>query len=120
MLVLPNVWDVGSAALLARLPDVRAVATTSAGVAGALGVPDGEHLDFDQLLTVVSRLIQAVSVPVSVDLEAGYGATPQQVADAVAAMIEVGAVGVNLEDGLSSDTDRLMEPEFHAERVAAA
>ncbi|MBV8540206.1 MAG: isocitrate lyase/phosphoenolpyruvate mutase family protein [Pseudonocardiales bacterium] len=120
MLVLPNVWDVGSAALLARLPGVRAVATTSAGVAGALGVPDGEHLDFDQMLAVVSRLIQAVSVPVSVDLEAGYGATPQYVADAVAAMIEAGAVGVNLEDGLSSNTDRLMEPEFHAERVAAA
>lgn len=120
LLVLPNVWDVGTAALLARLPGVRAVATTSAGMAGALGLPDGEHLDLDQMLAVVSRLTEAVSVPVSVDLEAGYGATPQYVADSVTSMIELGAVGVNLEDGLPYDADRLMEPEVHAERIAAA
>jgi 2-methylisocitrate lyase-like PEP mutase family enzyme len=120
VLVLPNVWDVGTAALLARLSGVRAVATTSAGMAGALGVPDGEHIDLDQMLAMLSQLTQAVQVPVSVDLEAGYGATPQHVTNSVTSMIELGAVGVNLEDGLPSDADRLMEPEVHAERIAAA
>jgi 2-methylisocitrate lyase-like PEP mutase family enzyme len=120
ILVLPNVWDAGTAVLLAGVPGVRAVATTSAGMAGALGLPDGEHLELDQMLAVVSRLTQVVPVPVSVDLEAGYGATPQYVADSVTSLIELGAVGVNLEDGVPWDAHLLMEPEVHAERIAAA
>ena len=120
VLVLPNVWDVGSAALLAQLPGVRAVATTSAGVAGALGVPDGERIDLDRMLVVVSQLTRAVPVPVSVDLEAGYGHTPQHVADSVASVIELGAVGVNLEDGSALAPDQLLEPDVHGQRIAAA
>lgn len=119
VLVLPNVWDAGSAVLLGALPRVRAVGTTSAGMAAAHGVPDGERMAFDALLGALSRITRAVRVPVSVDLEAGYGRTPQEVADSVASVIEFGAAGVNLEDG-RPDAGGLLDPGDHAERVAAA
>jgi 2-methylisocitrate lyase-like PEP mutase family enzyme len=120
VLVLPNVWDVGSAVLLAQVPGVRALATTSAGMAAALGIRDGERLSLDQMLVMVTLITRAVRLPISVDLEAGYGCTAWDVADSVASMIEVGAVGVNLEDGVPTDQTRLLTPQSHAKRIAAA
>ena len=120
VLVLANAWDAGSAALLAALPGVRALATTSAGVAAAHGVPDGELLALDHTLALVARICRTVDVPVSVDLEAGYGNGPEDVADSVASVIEAGAAGVNLEDGDPAREDRLLSPSEHAERISAA
>lgn len=120
VLVLANAWDAGSAALLAALPGVRALATTSAGVAAAHGVPDGELLALDHTLALVARICRTVDVPVSVDLEAGYGNRPEDVADSVASVIEAGAAGVNLEDGDPAREDRLLPPSEHAERISAA
>lgn len=120
VLVLANAWDAGSAALLAALPGVRALATTSAGVAAAHGVPDGERLALDHTLALVARICRTVDVPVSVDLEAGYGNNPEDVADSVASVIEAGAAGVNLEDGDPAHDDRLLAPSAHAERISAA
>jgi len=120
ILVLANAWDVGSAALLAGLPGIRAVATTSAGVAATQGLPDGEQLSLDHVLALVEQICRAVDVPVSVDLEAGYGRSTAEVADSVASMIEVGAAGVNLEDGDPEREDRLLTADAHAERIAAA
>jgi len=120
VLVLANVWDAGSAALLAALPGVRALATTSAGVAAAHGVPDGERLALDHTLALVARICRTADVPVSVDLEAGYGNRPEDVADSVASVIEVGAAGVNLEDGDPAHGDRLLPASANAERIAAA
>jgi 2-methylisocitrate lyase-like PEP mutase family enzyme len=92
--VLPNAWDVASARAFAALPGCRAVATTSAGVARALGWEDGEQAPVDEMLRVVERIAAAVDVPVTADLEAGYGDPPRTAAAALAA----GAAGMNLED----------------------
>lgn len=120
VLVLPNVWDAGSAALISSLPGVRAVATTSAGMAAMYGLPDGECLSLDQVMAVVAQITRTVPVPVSVDLEAGYGNTASEVADSVTSLIELGIVGINIEDGTPGRPDLLFSPDVHAERVAAA
>jgi len=94
MLVLPNAWDVASARVLAGVPGVRALATTSAGVARSLGWEDGEHTPVEEMLRVVERIAAAVAIPVTADLEAGYGDPPRTAAAALGA----GAAGMNLED----------------------
>jgi 2-methylisocitrate lyase-like PEP mutase family enzyme len=92
--LLPNAWDVASALVVARHPACRALATTSAGVARSLGWEDGELIPAERMLDAVARIAAAVDVPVTADLEAGYG---DPVATARAAW-EAGAVGLNLED----------------------
>jgi 2-methylisocitrate lyase-like PEP mutase family enzyme len=95
LLVLPNAWDVVSARILEEL-GYPAIATTSAGVAAVLGYPDGQHVPRDEMLEAVRRIAEAVRVPVTADMEAGYGRTPQQVAETAAAVLRAGAVGMNL------------------------
>lgn len=96
-LVLPNAWDPASAALIAEA-GARAIATTSGGVAWSRGRPDGEGLSRAEMAEAVTRIVAAVDVPVTADVEAGYGATPRDVAATIRAMLDAGAVGVNLED----------------------
>lgn len=119
VLLMPDVWDAGSAALVGRLAGVRALGTTSTGIAAAHGLPDGEWLTLDQLLTVVGHITRAVDLPVTVDLESGYGRTTADVIDSVASLIELGAAGIDIEDGLPTDPARLISAEAHAERIAA-
>ena len=95
--VLPNAWDAGSARILEQV-GFPAIATTSAGIAWSCGVPDGGALDRDTMLEHVGRIVAAVSVPVTADLEAGYGDTADDVGRTVARAVELGAVGANLED----------------------
>lgn len=99
LLVLPNAWDAASAALFA-LSGARAIATTSAGVANALGYADGQVAPLDQVLAATARITAAVQVPVSADLEAGYAETPAALQAVTHQLLATGAVGVNLEDGL--------------------
>src|SRR5436309_10549155 len=99
ILVIPNAWDVASAKQLAALPGCRALATTSAAVARSLGWEDGEQAPVEEMLQVVERIAAAVDVPVTADLEAGYGDPPRTAAGAWAA----GAVGMNLEDSHARD-----------------
>jgi 2-methylisocitrate lyase-like PEP mutase family enzyme len=99
-LVLANVWDAASARTVASVPGCRAVATASWSIAAAHGVADGERIDRDLMLAAVARIVAAVDVPVTADLEGGYGDTPADVAETVARAIAVGAVGANLEDRL--------------------
>jgi len=99
ILVLPNAWDAVTARLFARL-GFAAIATTRGGVAWSLGYPDGEQAPLREVVTASGRIARAVDLPVTVDMEAGYGTTPEAVADAVRAVIAAGAVGINLEDGL--------------------
>ncbi|MFN8371421.1 MAG: isocitrate lyase/phosphoenolpyruvate mutase family protein [Anaerolineae bacterium] len=96
-LLLPNAWDAASARLFedAGFP---AIATTSAGVAFAYGYADGQNISRDEMLSVVARIAAAVQVPVTADVEAGYGTAPEAVAHTIAGVIAAGAVGVNLED----------------------
>ncbi|MFI9010910.1 isocitrate lyase/phosphoenolpyruvate mutase family protein [Actinosynnema sp. NPDC053489] len=97
VLVLPNAWDAGSAALVARA-GAKAVATTSGGVSWALGRPDGQGLSRDEMVERVRLVAAAVDVPVTADVEGGYGHAPEDVAATVEAVVGAGAVGVNLED----------------------
>ena len=97
LLILPNAWDAGSARLIDRL-GARAIATTSAGVAWAHGYPDGGFLPAPLLAATVAEVVRAVRVPVSADVEDGYSKDPAAVADTVAAVIDAGAVGINIED----------------------
>lgn len=92
-LLLPNAWDAASARIFedAGFP---AVATTSAGVAYALGYPDGQRVPAGEMIKAIARIVRAVRVPVTADVEAGYGSA----AETARALIEVGAVGMNLED----------------------
>ena len=114
--VLPNAWDAGSARILEQV-GFPAVATTSAGIAWSLGVPDGGPIDRDTMLEHIGRIVAAVQVPVTADLEAGYGDTPDDVADTVARAVQLGAVGGNLEDARDGGLFAIDEA---ADRVAAA
>jgi 2-methylisocitrate lyase-like PEP mutase family enzyme len=106
-----------SARTVAAAPGCRALATASWSIAAAYGVADGENLTRDQMLAAVERVANAVELPVSADLETGYGATAAEVGETIAGAIEAGAVGCNLEDGTA---DALRPTAEHAERVAAA
>lgn len=117
VLLLPNAWDAGSARIFAGL-GFDAVATTSAGVAWALGYPDGEGTPLDEVLAVVERIVRVTPLPVTVDFEAGYGDSPEAVAANVRRLIETGAVGINLEDGVRHEY--LRDIDDAARRVAAA
>lgn len=99
ILALANVWDVASARIVEQA-GFKAIATSSAAVANSLGYPDGEHISREEMLSVVKRIAAKVSVPVSADLEAGYGEGPDEMAVTARALIEAGAVGLNLEDGI--------------------
>jgi len=97
ILILANAWDVASARIIEDL-GAPAIATTSAGIAAALGYQDGEQLSRDEMLEVVARIAAAVRVPVSTDFEAGYSDTLEGLAESVKALVSAGAVGLNFED----------------------
>ncbi len=121
VLFLPNPWDRLSARLLAALPGCQALASTSAGIAAALGYPDGERVPLDEILAVVRQIVEAVDLPVTVDFETGYGATPDDVGRNVRRVVELGAVGINLEDGIGDGMHgELRDPAEQAERLDAA
>jgi len=118
VLVLPNAWDVASARVLEEL-GYPAIATTSAGVAFALGYPDGQRVTRDQMLEVVARIARAVRVPVTADMEAGYGITPKDMAETARAIVAAGAVGLNLEDVTGDTESSLVETSLQAEKIRA-
>ena len=116
-LVLFNAWDVATAKAIAKT--APAVATSSGAVASALGYADGEDAPFDMVTGLVSRITAAVSVPVSIDLEAGYGDTPDAAAKSAIKILKAGAIGINIEDGLSGGKRQLVSPEQHAAKIKA-
>jgi 2-methylisocitrate lyase-like PEP mutase family enzyme len=116
VLLLPNVWDVASARII-EAAGFPALATSSAGVAFSLGYPDGQHISREEMIARVARIVRAVNIPVSADLEAGYGSSAQDVATTAREMIQAGAVGMNLEDAVD---DRLLELSLAVARVKAA
>lgn len=118
-LVLPNAWDAASARIVEDT-GAAAVATTSAGVAWALGVPDGDLLGRERAVAAVARIAGSVAVPVSADIESGFAEDPAGVADTVRAVLAAGAVGVNIEDALYGGEGVLRPVAEQAERIAAA
>lgn len=117
ILLLPNAWDAGSARVFAEL-GFPAIATTSAGVAWSLGYPDGEQAPLAEVLAATRRIVRATALPVSADIEAGYGETPEAVGASVRAVIDAGVAGINLEDGVQHAT--LRDADDAARRIAAA
>jgi 2-methylisocitrate lyase-like PEP mutase family enzyme len=118
VLLLPNCWDAGSARLFAQR-GFAAVATTSAGVAWSLGYADGECAPLAEVLAALARITRVVDVPVTADIETGYGATPKDVTATVRAVIAAGAVGINIEDGMPGHGP-LRDAAAAAARVRAA
>lgn len=117
LLVLPNAWDAGSARVFAAA-GYPALATTSAGVAFSLGYPDGERITRDDMLAAVGRIVRRVDVPVTADMEAGFGRGPDAIAETVQGVLELGAVGMNLEDRIGEEP--LLDFTLAVERVRAA
>ena len=119
ILVLPNAWDVSSARIFEEA-GFPAIGTSSAGVAFALGYPDGQSIPRGEMLAVVRRIAEAVDVPVTADVEAGYGSTPEEVADTASEVIAAGAVGMNLEDGDAGKPEFLADLNLQKEIIHAA
>lgn len=117
-LVLPNAWDAASAALIARA-GAKAIATTSGGVAWSAGRPDGHGLTCEEMAELVHRIVRVVDVPVTADIEGGYGPSPEDVAATVRAVVTAGAVGINLEDSRAPGGP-LHDNQDQAARVRAA
>src|ERR1700704_1420824 len=115
-LVLPNAWDVASARVLEEL-GYPAIATTSAGIAFALGYPDGQRISRDETLDMVARIARAVRVRVTADMESGYRKTPADMADTAKAIINAGAVGLNMEDVTGDTESSQVEIELQKEKI---
>src|SRR6266567_2830625 len=118
MLVLPNAWDVVSARILEECGH-PAIATSSAAVAFSRGYPDGQRIPRGEMLDVVGRIARAVRIPVTADLESGYGTTPKDMADTVKAAIEAGAIGMNLEDVTGDDASSHVDTPLQVEKIRA-
>ena len=120
IVVLPNAWDVASAVMMAEA-GFPAIATTSAGIAFALGYPDGQRIGRERMLAHVAAIAEAVPVPVSADLEAGYGPRPEDVATTVREALAVGLAGCNIEDSGVGDDGRsaLFDIGLACERIRA-
>jgi 2-methylisocitrate lyase-like PEP mutase family enzyme len=119
ILVLPNAWDVISARIFEEA-GFPAVATSSAAVAWTLGYADGEHIRRDEMAEVVRRIAGALAVPVTADMEAGYGTQPGDTGATVRAVLDAGGVGLNLEDAVHGDGRALLDFTISVERIRSA
>lgn len=116
ILVLANVWDVASARVVEEL-GFPAIATTSAGVAAALGYPDGQRISREEMLGAVAKIASAVHVPVTADMEAGYGTTVKDMTETARAVVAAGAVGMNLEDVTGEDENSQVDTSLQMEKI---
>jgi 2-methylisocitrate lyase-like PEP mutase family enzyme len=117
-IVLYNVWDAGSAQAVAKA-GAKAIATSSWAVAKSHGFSDGEKLPFELAIQNLSRIVKAVDLPVSLDLESGYGEEPEKVAKSFSLAIEAGAIGCNFEDSIPG-TQEIRKTETQVARIRAA
>ncbi len=117
-LILPNVWDVASARIFEEA-GFPALATTSAGIAFSLGYPDGQRISPEEMIARISRIARAIRVPLSADIESGYGSTPEEAAKTTRDLIQAGAIGMNLEDASGDLTHPLIDLELAIEKIKA-
>lgn len=107
-LLLCNVWDAASAKIAERL-NFDAIGTSSGAMAEMLGYADGEVMTFSELIYLVERIVSAVNIPVTVDLEGGYSRDAHQIVEHIAALYEIGVVGVNIEDSVVSNGRSMLD-----------
>ena len=119
LLVLPNAWDAVTARLFVQA-GARAIATTSAGIAATLGYADGQNVPRELMMQAIARIANAVSVPVTADIESGYADSPKGLGESMRAVINAGAIGVNLEDATGDTSQPLFALEEQIERIRAA
>lgn len=117
ILVLLNSWDIGSSKLIEAC-GYKAIATTSMGIAAALGYPDCQVIKLPEMIAATTGIVNAVDVPVTVDIEAGYGNNLEEIIDAVKKIIATGIVGINIEDSIDLNPTLIDEMEF-CERISA-
>ena len=117
LLVLLNSWDIGSSKLVEAC-GYKAVATTSMGIAASLGYPDCQVIQLSEMLTAITGIVRAVQVPVTADIEAGYGNSIDEIIESVRKLIATGLVGINIEDSIELSPDLIDATEF-CERIAA-
>jgi 2-methylisocitrate lyase-like PEP mutase family enzyme len=119
VLILPNAWDVASARIFEEA-GFPAIATTSAGIAFSLGYPDGQRIPREEMMARIGRIARAVHVPVTADVESGYGSAPEDAARTTRELIQAGVVGMNLEDASGRQDQPLSSLELAVEKIQAA
>jgi 2-methylisocitrate lyase-like PEP mutase family enzyme len=117
-LVLPNAWDVASARIFEQA-GFPALATTSAGIAYSLGYPDGQRILPEEMIARIGRIARAVKVPLTADVEAGYGSRPEDAARTTREIIKAGAIGMNLEDASGDPDHPLLDLPLAVEKIKA-
>jgi 2-methylisocitrate lyase-like PEP mutase family enzyme len=117
ILVLLNSWDIGSSKLI-EASGYKAIATTSMGIAASLGYPDCQIITLSEMIEAIRGIVKGVQVPVTVDIEAGYGRNLNEIIDSVKKIIETGIVGINIEDSIDLNPVLIDEIEF-CERISA-
>jgi 2-methylisocitrate lyase-like PEP mutase family enzyme len=117
ILVLLNSWDIGSSKLIEAC-GYKAIATTSMGIAASLGYPDSQVIQLSEMIEVIKGIVNAVRVPITVDIEAGYGKNLNEIIDSVKKIIATGIVGINIEDSIDLKPVLVDEMEF-CERISA-
>jgi 2-methylisocitrate lyase-like PEP mutase family enzyme len=117
ILVLLNSWDIGSSKLI-EASGYKAIATTSMGIAASLGYPDSQVIQLSEMIEVITGIVNGVQVPVTVDIEAGYGNNLNEIIDSVKKIIATGIVGINIEDSIDLNPILIDEMEF-CERISA-
>ena len=117
ILVLLNSWDIGSSKLIEAC-GYKAIATTSMGIAASLGYPDCQIISLSEMINAISGIVNGVRVPVTVDIEAGYGNNLNEILDSVKKIIATGIVGINIEDSIDLNPALIDEMEF-CERISA-
>ena len=118
ILILPNAWDAASAVILEQT-GYPAIATTSGGIAFSLGYPDKQRISRAEMLAVIARIAQCVKIPVSADMESGYGNRPEDAAETAQGVIESGAIGLNLEDADHQEERCLFDLSLQIEKIKA-
>jgi 2-methylisocitrate lyase-like PEP mutase family enzyme len=117
ILVLLNSWDIGSSKLI-EASGYKAIATTSMGIAASLGYPDCQVIQLSEMIEVITGIVNGVQVPVTVDIEAGYGNNLNEIIDSIKKVIATGIVGINIEDSINLSPVLIDEIEF-CERISA-
>lgn len=108
LFLLPNAWDARSA-IMFQENNFPAVATSSAAVANSLGFEDGENMSFDDYTFVIRRILASINVPLTVDIETGYGSTDQEIAENVLHLADLGVAGINIEDSVIQKSGRALK-----------
>lgn len=118
LFILPNAWDVVSGKIF-ELEGFKGIGTTSAGIAATLGYADGQKMSLEENIEVVQRIVSSTTLPVSADIEAGYATSVEGVVKAADAVLNVGAVGLNLEDGTGNPFTPLFDKDLQQEKIKA-